>query len=230
MQVVWSWTTSGGLTLGTYHRKDLVVPGPITLDPVAPFTATLTAKFADQVAETVINVTLTPVPSSIKANLRGPSGGVRADRQIILNATSSVDPDDPTNSRKSFSVDWECIRDDFPNPCFPGKAFGNQRGLTWTIPVGVLESGRVHTFKAIIGKDDARPSEVAGLTITPKADIPSGRLVRVCGAACPEKHSADMPLALSMVLDASSAGAKVTWASDQVPRLADFNGKRFLRT
>jgi hypothetical protein len=223
LQVVWSWATSGGLTLGPYSRKDLVIPGP--LSPNAAVTATLRAKFDGETEETVLEVALTPKFSPIKANLRGPSGDVRADREFILNATSSVDPDDPTNTRRPFVVDWECIRDDFPNPCFPGKAFGNQRGLVWTIPAGLLEPGRVHSFKAIVSKSDNRTSGMAGVAITPKADIPTGRLVRVCGAVCPEKHSADMPLALSMVLDASSAGAAVAWTSDQVTSINSNDGE-----
>lgn len=229
MQVLWSWSSTEIDLGGTYTRKDLVLPGPISLTNTAAlpsYTVTLTAKF-DGAAPTdvsTIDVELWPQSSPVKANLRGPSGDVRADRTIIFNATSSADPDDPSNGREPFNIQWECTREDFPEPCFPGKAYGLQNGLTWSIDGTLLTPGKQHTFVARVSKGNR--NDMAAVTIKPTAaDIPTGRLVRVCGSACREKHSADMPLSLSLVADAASAGATVTWSSDQVNQMSSYNGE-----
>lgn len=195
-----------------------------------PITVTLAAKFkgAADVTATTVEVVLTPEGSPISAVLRGPSGDVRADRTITLNAASSVDPDDPSNNTP-MEVEWRCQREDFPNPCFTGTDFGSQNGLTWSIRAGLLSPDLKHVFTVNLRKvtGDATKHASAFLVVTPKAAaIPTGRLVRVCaGTACPEKHSADMPLALSLVTDAASAGATVTWTSDQVKSINSNDGK-----
>jgi hypothetical protein len=185
----------------------------------------LTAKFTGSSVATQYNVTLSPQASLVKAVLRGPSGDVRTDRTIILNATSSMDPDDPTNNKEPFQIDWRCERDDFPAPCFPGKEYGIQRGLTWTINGSLLTAGRKYTFTANVKKSGSR-SDKASLVITPTAAaIPTGRILRVCGGTCPEKHSAEKDLSLSVVADGGFAHAVVAWSSDQLPDLASFDGE-----
>jgi hypothetical protein len=173
---------------------------------------------------TVINITLIPLASPIKAVLRGPSGNVRADSTIVLNATGSVDPDDPANNVKPMSVTWRCTREDFPNPCFTSTDMGTQRGLTWAIDASKLTAGIKHVFQANVGKDSNR--DFAFTVITPTAGaIPTGRIVRTCGASCPAKHSADLPLSLSLVFDAGSTDAAVTWTWDQLTSISGFNGE-----
>lgn len=185
----------------------------------------LTAKFTGSASATKYNVTLQPVSSPVKAVLRGPSGDVRIDRTIILNATGSMDPDDPTNNIEPFQIQWQCTRDDFPAPCFPGTKYGNQSGLTWSIDGSLLTAGRKYTFIAVVSKSGNR-QDWTGLVVTPTAQaIPTGRIMRVCGAACPDKHSVDKDLSLSLVADAGFADATVAWSSDQVANLASFNGK-----
>jgi hypothetical protein len=209
----------------------LVIPGPVAgVTAGTPVTATLTANFkgAAPGTETTVVVGLTPQASPISAVLRGPSGDVRADRPITLNAASSVDPDDPSNNTL-LEVEWNCQREDFPNPCFTGTDFGTQSGLTWTIPAGLLSPDLKHLFTVNLAKgtDPNKKEASAFLVVTPKAAaIPTGRLVRVCaGAACPKKHSADVPLALSLVTDAASAGATVAWTSDQVKSINSSDGE-----
>lgn len=226
-QVSWSWTAYGfDLPTAPYTRKDLVVPGPVPeVTPGTSVYAALTAKFVGGSVETVVNVTLTPTSLPIKANLRAPSGDVRADRTIVLNATSSVDPDDPLNGREPFAVQWQCTREDFPNPCFPGTAYGTQRGLTWSIDGSLLTPNLKHVFIATLSKSGK--SSMAYTVITPKQEaIPTGRIVRICGSSvCPEKHSADVPLSLSLILDAGAAGASVAWTSSQVPGIKSNDGE-----
>lgn len=224
----WSWTSLDWANFPDgYTRKDLVIPGPVAgVTANTSITVTLTAKFKGQadVTATTVDVVLTPLASPISVVLRGPSGDVRADRAITLNAASSVDPDDPSNNTP-MEVVWSCQREDFLNPCFTGTNFGSQNGLTWRIPAGLLSPDLKHVFSVDLKKGTKRDS--AFMVVTPKAAaIPTGRLVRVCaGAACPEKHSADMPLALSLVTDAASAGATIAWTSDQVKSINSNDGE-----
>ena len=232
VQVDWEWTAYGWpqfaqLYPNGYKRKDLAIPGPVPRVPAGPFTMVLTAKFTGSADATTYNVTLNPVPSPVKAVLRGPSGDVRTDRSIVLNATSSMDPDDPTNNQEPFQVVWQCVRDDFPAPCFTGKDYGTQSGLTWTVPGSLLTAGRKYVFTATVMKSGGR-SDTAGLLVTPTAAaIPTGRILRVCGAACPEMHSADKDLSLSLVADTGFADSTIAWSSDQVAGLASFNGEHW---
>lgn len=205
-----------------YNRKDLVLPGPLAGS--GNKIVGLQAWFADTPAQTVaINVTLTPIASPLKAMLRGPSGDVRTDRTIVLNASSSVDPDDPANTQP-FAVNWDCQRADFPTPCFTGTSYGMQRGLTWMINGSALQPGVQHTFTATISKPGRTAN--AAVVVTPtQAAIPTGNIRRVCSALCPPRHNSDVDLALSLALDAGSAGATIAWSSDSLPNLANFNGK-----
>jgi hypothetical protein len=219
-----SWDAWSAIPAG-YSRKDLVVAGPVPggADGTARLVG-LTARFAGSTEAVSINVTLLPMRSPIRAVLRGPDGDVRAARTIVLNAGSSEDPDDPGNSRP-FGITWQCTRADFPTPCFEGTDFGVQRGLTWTINGSLLTPGVAHTFIGVLTKGSSR-SAAASLTLKPSADaIPTGRIVRVCGAKCPHHHNANSPLALSLLLDADAAGAAAAWSSDQVDGLSSFDGK-----
>lgn len=185
----------------------------------------LTAKFKDAEPTTTVDVFLTPQASPVKALLRGPSGDVRADSTITLSATGSVDPDDLTNT-SPFQVTWDCTREDFPTPCFSGKAYGTQTGLSWSIPASLLAVDKKHTFTAKISKADGR-SDAASVVITPKAAaIPTGRIQRVCATpTCPLSHSADAPLSLSVTLDSTSADAAIAWKSDQLAGISSNDGK-----
>lgn len=49
------------------------------------------------------------------------------------------------------------------------------------------------------------------------AAVPTGTIIRACGAlACPQQHSSDQPLSLSLQLPPAFAAAAVQWSSDQV--------------
>jgi hypothetical protein len=49
------------------------------------------------------------------------------------------------------------------------------------------------------------------------ATVPTGTIALVCGtAACPQRHSTDQPLSLTLRLPAAFAAASIQWTSDQV--------------
>jgi hypothetical protein len=230
LQVEWEWRAYNwpqftSLHPEGYKRKDFVIAGPVPRDS---FTLELTAKFTDASVATQYNVTLVPEASPVRAVLTGPSGDVRTDRSIILNATSSVDPDDPTNNKEPFQIDWQCVRDDFPAPCFSGKDYGTQRGLTWNISGSLLSAERTYTFTATVKKSDGRSDKASLVIKASAAAIPTARIVRVCGGACPEKHSADKDLSLSVVADAGLADATIAWTSTQVDGISGFDGESSL--
>lgn len=230
-KVEWSWRVHGWPEFDAsfpqgYTKKDLVIPGPIA--PTAtPLTASVTAKFAGRTETTVLNITLYGQASELRPVLRGPSGSVRMDRTIVLNASSSMDPDDPTNSITPFNINWECRRSDWPTPCYTGRAFGSQQELSWSFEGSNLAAGVEYTFTATLSKRSRHGSYPASLKLTPTSNpVPTGRLVRVCAARlCPTMHNSVDPLPLSVLADAGSEGAVVSWSSDQVPFISSFSGR-----
>lgn len=229
-KVEWSWRVydwpefNASFPQG-YTKKDLVVPGPIA--PTATYPkASVAARFASRTEATVLNITLYGQASELRPVLRGPSGSVRMDRTIVLNATSSMDPDDPANSITPFSIAWDCRRSDWPTPCYTGRPFGSQQELSWSFEGSNLAAGVEYTFTATLSKHGRYGSYPASLKLTPTSDpVPTGRIVRVCAAhVCPTIHTSVDPLPLSIVADAGSEGAVVSWSSDQVPSISSFNG------
>jgi hypothetical protein len=226
--VEWRWSSAWAAVPAGYARKDLVIPGPVAgvSGPDDVKTVTLTAAFADNPGAAVsYAITLVPLLSPVKAVLRGPSGDVRADKLIVLNASSSLDPDDPANATP-FAITWGCTRADYPTPCFAGTAYGMQAGLSWSLSASLLTPGVQHTFTATVSK--AGRSASASVSLTPvDVRVPTGRVLRVCASAagCPARHSASAPLALSLVSD--SPAATVAWSSDQgIPALAAAGNSR----
>jgi hypothetical protein len=228
-QVVWSWTAYDWNSFpAAYAFKDLVIPGPVAgVTADTPVIVGLTASFEGGSVSTTINVTLTPKASPLQAVVNGPSGDVRADKPIVLNATRSLDMDDPTNNKEPFAISWSCVRADFPTPCFPGTTYGAQRGLSWAIDANLLTADVAHTFTATVSKTSGARSASSSIVLTPRSvAIPTGRLVRLCaGAICPPRHSSDVPLAISLLADAGSADAAVTWTSDQLKTINTNDGE-----
>lgn len=70
-------------------------------------------------------MTLTAVGSAPVAVLRGPTGDVGDDADLLLDATASSDPDS-LPSLQSLTYVWECRRADFPTPCFTSAEQGDQ--------------------------------------------------------------------------------------------------------
>lgn len=238
-QVEWSWRAYNWPEFGVlfprgYSRKDLAVPGPVPgmAELMSSYAlpraiVQMTARFAGSTEATTVNVTLMPQPSNAIGVLRGPSGDVRMDQTIVLNASSSYDPDDPVNSMAPWRISsWECRRADWPTPCHVGESFGIQQGLSWIINGQELSPGVEHMFTANLNKETGA-SATAILKMTPKQEaIPSGRLVRVCAAPlCPSTHPGDAALPLSIVTDAGSEGAVVSWSSDQISGMSNLDNR-----
>lgn len=161
-----------------------------------------------------LQVVVKPVASPIQAMLSGPSGDVRADQTIKLNAVASVDPDDPQGN-KPMTFTWECQSTLWPRPCIEGANQGTISGGTWELPASLLAEDTVHTFTVTVSKG-VRTSK-ASLQVRPRPTfVPSGTLQRVC-QPCPAEHNTDLPLRVSLRLDAgvAASGLSIKWSVDQ---------------
>lgn len=184
-------------------------------------TLRLTANFKGSAKRASVDVTLVAEGSPLQALLQGPSGSIQGSRTIVLNASKSNDPDDPT-SNTPFSITWECARADYPAPCFAGTDYGEQSGLVWKLKASLLAPNLLHTFKVTVSKGSRSASAFVALTPLPTASkVPTGRITRQCsGSACPKRHNADAPLALTLAPDAGFESATVSWQSDQLADVA----------
>jgi hypothetical protein len=229
LQVEYAWEsiddTPWAAVPANYKRKDLVIAAPVPgITAGDTKKLRLRAKFVGSSLESTAEVTLVAIGSPLIADLKGPSRDIRNDRTIVLDGSKSVDPDDP-NGNRPMVVEWECVRADYPSPCFAGTNYGEQRGTQWRFEADLLQDDIQHTFTMTVSKGSgaARRSDTASVSITPRSSaksIPTGRINRVCsGATCPNRHNADAPLALSLALDASAAGASIVWKSDQLSNL-----------
>lgn len=201
-----------------YKRKDLVVRPPLSGVSAGDVKKIrLTASFRDSDSKASVDVVLTAEGSPLQAQLKGPSGSVRGDRTLVLNAAGSVDPDDPTGNTP-MTVAWECIRADYPAPCFAGTDYGEQSGLGWKLKATLLTANIQHTFKVTVSKGGRSASAALSLTPLPTASkVPTGRIIRQCsGSTCPKRHNADTALALTLAPDSGFEAATVTWRSDQL--------------
>lgn len=226
MQVEYKWesldTPAWSAIPADYKRKDLVVRPPLSGVSAGDVKKIrLTASFRNRDSKASVDVELTAEGSPLQAQLKGPSGSVRGDRTLVLNAAGSVDPDDPTGNTP-MTVTWECIRADYPAPCFAGTDYGEQSGLDWKLKASLLTPNIQHTFKVTVSKGTslAGRSASAALSLTPlptASKVPTGRIIRQCsGSTCPKRHNADTPLALTLAPDSGFEAATVTWRSDQL--------------
>lgn len=164
-----------------------------------------------------MDVSLVAQGSPLQAVLQGPSGSVRGNRTIVLDADKSYDPDDPTGN-EPLAVTWECVRSDYPAPCFASTDYGEQSGLTWKLRAALLTPNLQHTFKVTVSKGSRSASSSVSLTPLPTASrLPTGRLIRQCsGTTCSNRHNTDTALALTLAPDAGFETATVSWQSDQL--------------
>jgi hypothetical protein len=183
----------------------------------------LTVGFKSSKIRTTEIISLTAQGSPLKAAVRGPAGYVKSNQLIKLDASASIDPDDPDNN-KPMIYTWECTREDFPAPCFQASDRGMQDGPRWVVNASLLTPDKEHTFTLNVSKG-LRSTTAAPLVVIPRsAQIPTGQIVRLCGRGsqgdCPERHNTDAPLTLSIRLDATSAAASFSWFSEQVPGIS----------
>jgi REJ domain len=121
-----------------YSRKDLNLAGPVAAAEAGKqYRLRLTAKFAGATQIATAEVTLEAVGAPLVAQLKGPSGDVKSDKTVTLDAGTSSDPDDPQGS-KPMTFTWDCVREDFPQPCFASTNRGDQVGAKWSLPASLL--------------------------------------------------------------------------------------------
>jgi hypothetical protein len=88
------------------------VPGPIVgVNHGAIYNVTLTARFAGAAQAAFDWVLLTAQGSPLKASLRGPSGDVKSTAVFTLDASASVDPDDPSDAVEPMRYEWAVRRE-----------------------------------------------------------------------------------------------------------------------
>lgn len=73
---------------------NLVLPPPVPAEAGQQYKLRLTARFAGSTAAATADVVLTAVGSPLSASLLGPSGDVMGDKEVVLDASKSLDPDD----------------------------------------------------------------------------------------------------------------------------------------
>lgn len=220
MEYLWESKDGWGAVPSNYKRKDLVLTAPVAATAGTTYELQLTAWFAGSDLKSTATVKLLAVGSPLVARLTGLTGDVLDDRQLVLDASGSVDPDDP-GAASPLGFSWSCTRADFPMPCFSGSDRGQQSGATWSLPVSLLGLDVAHTFTVTVskGEGDNMRSASATLTMTPrtsKVPLPTGRLLRLCAGDCPEQHSVDEPLSLQLLLDAGAETAAIEWQSASV--------------
>lgn len=84
-----------GVPASGYTLKNLVLPAPVPAEAGQTYKLRLTARFTGSPSAATADVAITAVGSPLSANLLGPSGDIMGDRDIILDASRSMDPDDP---------------------------------------------------------------------------------------------------------------------------------------
>jgi hypothetical protein len=220
-QVEYSWVSLDGWTSipDGYKRKDLIIRAPLSGVRAGDVkNVRLIANFKNSAKQASVDVNLVAEGSPLQALLHGPSGSISGDRTLMLNAKKSYDPDDVTGN-EPMAVMWECLRSDYPAPCFAGTDYGEQSGLTWKLKAALLSPNLQHTFKVTVTKGSRSAS--ASVTVMPlpaASRVPTGRLVRQCsGNTCSNRHNADTALALTIIPDAGFEGASISWHSDQLP-------------
>lgn len=154
------------------------------------------------------------VASPLIAQLMGPAGDVKNTSSIVLDATTSKDPDD-SKGNTPLSFTWDCIGDAYPAACFGSSDQGTQSGGVWSFPASLLHVGSTYTFVVTTAKDTR--SATASLTVRIRpADVPTGVLTRVCAGACDPAHNTDTPLVVMLAVDGDVTTTSVKWSLSQV--------------
>jgi hypothetical protein len=104
LQVTYKWESLdgwSGIPAAGYTLKNLVLPPPVPAEAGQTYKLRLTARFTGSTAAATADVVLTAGGSPLTPSLEGPSGDVMGDKEIVLDASKSLDPDDPRVSREA---------------------------------------------------------------------------------------------------------------------------------
>ncbi|KAG2423084.1 hypothetical protein HXX76_002311 [Chlamydomonas incerta] len=227
----WLWTAVSpanwpGLPAAGVSGQQLFVSPPVLAVHGQTIGLRVLANYAnDPASQAAADVQFTAVGSAPVATLTGPSGDVTDDQPILLNATTSTDPDS-TPSLQRLRYTWACRREDYPTPCFADANQGDQTGTPgiWSLKAGTLSNDKLHTFTITVSKEvaaGATPlSATASISVRPRSaavPFPRGSLKRQCGlSGCAAPHSTDRPLVLALVLESTFSAATVSWRSAEV--------------
>ncbi|EFJ43984.1 hypothetical protein VOLCADRAFT_95837 [Volvox carteri f. nagariensis] len=226
----WNWTCPSGCPAGLSlpdsgrSGQQLVLPRPLGLTHGQNVSLRVTASYGGGASGSA-DVVVVAAGSPPLAVLKGPAGDVLDNTTLVLNATSSSDPDVP--SSKSTET---LQRSDHPTPCFTSTEQGDQltQPGVWSIPPGLLSTDIWHTITVTVYKQvqsGASPlNATASVTLRPRAAgsgsaFPRGSLTRQCAAAaCAAPHSTDRNLTVLLQLaspyDTTAAAAAITVAWD----------------
>ncbi len=231
VELAWSCSNcpAGLISERMASRSSFRIPGPLQdITAATAYTFAVTARYTDATAgvESTDSVALIAASTPLRADLRGPSGDVRADAEFILDASRSNDPDDPTDATEPMRYEWSVRREDFPEPAFGNAAYaGFKNGSRWTInaTTGDMAFDKWYTFSVTVAKGTINTptyrSATSSILVRRRSGAtPTGRIVRWCGVSlldgqpvsCPAKHNPSSALSLLLYPDAGFETARVS--------------------
>ena len=172
-------------------------------------------------SKSTLDITLKTIASPLIPILSGPNGDFMNDKTLVLTGSSSIDPDDPTDSNGSKRFKWSCSRSD-KLPCFTGKQAANNNGTHYIIEptmaaarrrlqqadsnTRTLVGGVKYQFTLVVSKDTRTATDTLVVpVIEASVDIPTCSVKRSCPTAvsgvCPTQHNPDRRLVLETELD-----------------------------
>ncbi|GFR46951.1 hypothetical protein Agub_g8600 [Astrephomene gubernaculifera] len=228
----WRWTSPSGwagLPAAGVSGQQLYVAGPVPAVHGQTIDLRITANYGgDADTATAVDMAFTAVGSTPVVALSGPPSEVPDNTTIVLSATGSYDPDTTTTLQR-LTFTWSCVHEDYPTPCFSSSVQGDADSVpgVWSIPPGLLTTGKWHTFSVTVAKEVAAGASAlqasASVTFRPRpaADrFPRGTLTRQCASGmCTGPHSTDAPLTVMLAMAAGYSISSVLWTSAELPGL-----------
>ncbi|CAD7697795.1 unnamed protein product [Ostreobium quekettii] len=218
--------------------KDLLLKPPIAGQAEYPYKLRMTADLKNANGEvqgsSSTEVTLRPFGSDVRAYCEGPAGDVLLDGDITLDASKSLDPDDPFNQVQSFAYEWSCSLED-GSPCFSGKT-GPKSATGTTVVLGpdslTANVRKYHLYTVTVSKKEQGPEDgdpvvvrkASAMCIFRPQDasspMPTGKAVMDCGdLPCPARVNPTEIVVLK-VTDLKYADTTVSWSSSAINDLS----------
>ncbi|GMH46096.1 hypothetical protein BSKO_14060 [Bryopsis sp. KO-2023] len=219
---------------GGYKRKNFVLRGPITTarpenDYNIRISATL--KDASGVVQGTVgqDVLLHAHGSPIIPRIKGKYGDVALVDDVCLDASASIDPDDP-QQLTGFSVEWKCEKHEIGGEaCFTGSNQPVVEGTRLCIPPELLTVGVWYYYTAKVSKTDvgvttATRSGTTTIAFRPKpadSPVPIGSIEMQCGARdCPRLFNPTDLVNLMVTVEKPYArNTSIAWSCDGIDDL-----------
>lgn len=219
--------TISGLTLDKKNLKIPVrIPGVVvgegcTHDPSAatPYSCSLAFEFTAALGSTSsapTTVCLLPEASDLAARVTGPTYDFPSNMDMVLNASLSYDPDEPTAS-EGLSYAWTCMRLDGKG-CFE-KEVPVMSGPALTIPKGTLggDGKQYYAFKLTLKKDTRQTESTLYVSVVPGVEgAPTGEIVCTSdiNGLCRVPHNPSRDL--EFFVELGYFDTAVAWSSPQI--------------